>query len=87
MPNKKITPCPKCGYEIDDQSALADDNLIDPQENDLSLCFKCHEWLRFDKDLNLISLTADEIDDMEPELREQMTTETEKLIKYKSKLN
>jgi len=54
--------CPNCGVVMDVVSALlAEDKKRAPEPNDVTLCFRCGEWLWFDKELHVRQFTDDDL--------------------------
>lgn len=45
--------CPNCHYQMDTVSAIDNIDDIEPQEHDLTLCYKCGQILEFQKDLSV----------------------------------
>lgn len=54
------TYCKSCFHEINDHESATGEKSK-PFENDLSICISCGTLSRFDKNLNLIPLTDDQI--------------------------
>jgi len=51
--------CPNCLTFLNAASPLERD--VAPKENDLSVCFRCGQLLKFNKDLKLVKLTDEEL--------------------------
>lgn len=58
---KEKQTCPTCGYLIDAHTAT-DESEDKPQPNDISICFKCGAWNKFNQDLKIVTLPTEERD-------------------------
>lgn len=56
----KSTNCPRCKIPIDAATTVAGDDQ-NPKAGDYTICVECGGWLRFTDDLDVRSVTADEI--------------------------
>ena len=79
----KQLECPHCGFEINTHVADRDQSL--PATNDVSICINCSKWNKFDKDLNLIKFTEEDIKNSDPLFIKKLTKLSEEILQVKNK--
>jgi len=74
----EVSPCPECGAKLNAASP-SDRSQGEPKPGDYSMCFYCGEYLRFDDELQLHTLSAKDIVEAPlvelSSMRRQMRTE------------
>lgn len=67
----KGSPCPSCNKTLDGLSATDDLPAI-PSPGDLTICFYCMTVCMFNHDLSLRLVPAEEIEEMDPESKNEV---------------
>lgn len=62
--------CPSCGKILDAASPV--DGESAPGPNDLVICIHCFSWNKYGEDMKLVSLTQEEIDNMDPVMQKEL---------------
>jgi len=74
----KKTACPNCGYSIDAHAAT--DGVNDkPKKDDISICAKCATWNKYTEDLEIVTLTEEDKENIAPELLLEMQGISERI--------
>ncbi len=64
----KLKPCPACGYQLDAAARLTtqdDGEERGPQAGDYTVCIECAALLRFKEGLELMELSAADLEAMD----------------------
>lgn len=56
--------CKKCLHVFDSHSGISGDSIRHPEQDDLTICAYCGTISIFDKDLNLVAMTQQQLDDL-----------------------
>lgn len=62
-----VARCPVCHYKMDHTAAATKEGRQKPSEGDLSVCFRCGTATKFDKNLIMVPLTAEDMAEIELE--------------------
>lgn len=61
----KPTPCPSCGQELE-ASTHKSGHLVEPDPDDISICFTCGAVNQYNTDMTLRSCDLDALTEMPP---------------------
>lgn len=76
----KPQECPSCGYKLEIHTSL--ENPDDkPSPNDLSVCYNCGTWNKYGKNLEILSLTDEEKNNIDNKTLNILTKISEKIKK------
>jgi len=82
----KAQPCPYCNYTLNVCTKIEDEN-VKPAEGDYSICFNCASFLMFDGELALITMSAEDIGDMDDENRTTLARARKAILKTQDNKN
>ena len=68
---RKSTFCPVCNAEIDAHTCVTEEAT--PVEGDVSVCFKCGGWAKYNENLDLAPFTKKDEEEYGPDIIAQLT--------------
>lgn len=78
-----VAPCPKCGAALAKEVAVANDTFRRPQPGDVTLCYTCTAFLKFDDTLNRVEITSDEELQLPVSIHRDLCRVRELIIQFK----
>jgi hypothetical protein len=76
--------CPHCGYEVDSHTTVSSEQTL-PEKDDLSVCFHCANFLKYDQDLKLVPFTEEDISKTDTETLEVLKNIAERVKEHRKK--
>lgn len=76
-------PCPKCGAALSKEVCVANHSFRPPQPGDVTICYTCTVFLKFDEKLNRVELTSDQELQLPPAIQRDLCRVRELIVAFK----